>query len=1428
MGIWKSLRNLTGVVSRKERPQGGEFDGREGTRDLPLDGARSCHFEVMEPRRVLDADPVLVGAVYIEDDSGTDSAGDTFYVAFQGGSSTTTLSRVVIDGNQDGNPNALSEPDVYFDTIASNQNGQGNGSGGASPFTLSNKSIGVTADQVRVSVVDGGTRIVLDIEDFRAGDVLVFTIDVDQFFSNKPDDQVTSGIEFAGSSVTAVFQDPHYDFAPRQGSTDGVFQYQFGFGSDDVQDTGVLSMLPSKQNRETGNGLATIENRTAGALDQFSLTPKPVTIAGNVWHDRDLDLIRDSGEEAISGVTLRLQMKDANGNYVDVVRNGSSVTTLTDGSGHYEFGSSLGLMPGTYRVVQQQPTGYDFSVGEVPGTVAGSAVGTSPGENVLSEITIPLGDQHAINYDFAEARGASLSGHVYHDRNDNGIRESGEEGIGGVQLLITPVSTIGVQLSITTTTDANGFYSVTGLAPGEYTVTEVVQPAGYVDGKDTPGTVDGIKVGSVVNPGDHLSKIVLNSGSQGINYDFGELRYGSISGHVKIKTPEGDCVSFGDPRYRPIPGVVIELHDASGNVIRSTVTDAQGKYRFDDLPAGVYSVVEIMPANFPYLQGTAGVGTIDGISVGSNATVDQLTQIALGPGQNGINYDFCEVEPAQISGHVYHDLDDDGLRESGEPPIAGATISLFDADGNKVAETKSDGTGYYVFSNLYRGTYRIVETQPSGWIDGKESLGSVNGVATGTVGADRFDNIVILGGQTGANYDFGEIKLGSIGGRVKTDLDGDCVYEPGIGERPISGVTVELRDATGKVIATRVTGADGLYLFDNLRPGEYSVFEHQPTGLFHQGQQVGYVDGTSTVGPGVVAGQDLVSSITITSGLQLRGYDFCEVPGASISGFVYQDGATINALFGQTYSAAELAAMRDGQLSGDDTRLAGVVLELRNGITGEPIMASAAAPGVYASGPIRTTTDANGFYIFTGLPAGNYAVFQIQPDGYTDHLDTAGTTSGVAVNPALGIDTSVLSTLSAGVNTNNDAILRIALGVGQQSQLNNFSEVRVQSTPYFPPPETPQLPPINLVQNRLDPTIPLGLFGQQTVGPNLQVRFRHWDPTADYSWHLSVINNGTPRGNADPTVGPGPGWESASFLSREKWLSIDMTRGNWTQGKFDETTGEASEVRRVEFGAPDGIPVVGDFNGDGTDEVAIYNEGDWFVDINGNGRWDQDDLYAQLGTSQDRPVTGDWDGDGKDDIGIYGPMWPRDPVAIETDPGLPDPDNRRMRDPKNVPPGMAEATDGARTLKLTADGLERQDLIDHVFAYGDPVDVPIAGDWNGDGIRTIGVFHSGTWRLDLDGDGRWTRADGEFEFGDKGDVPVIGDWNGDGIEEIGVFRAGTWILDTNGNREIDATDRVFEMGETGDRPITGDWDGDGIDDPGLYRASPPAAWRQAG
>ena len=63
-----------------------------------------------------------------------------------------------------------------------------------------------------------------------------------------------------------------------------------------------------------------------------------------------------------------------------------------------------------------------------------------------------------------------------------------------------------------------------------------------------------------------------------------------------------------------------------------------------------------------------------------------------------------------------------------------------------------------------------------------------------------------------------------------------------------------------------------------------------------------------------------------------------------------------------------------------------------------------------------------------------------------------------------------------------------------------------------------------------------------------------------------------------------------------------------------------------------------------------------------------------------------------------------------------------------------------------------------------------------------------------------------------GDLPVVGDWNGDGRTKVGLFRQGFfWILDYNGNGLWDGpgVDRVISLGQGGDTPVIGDWNGDG-------------------
>lgn len=80
----------------------------------------------------------------------------------------------------------------------------------------------------------------------------------------------------------------------------------------------------------------------------------------------------------------------------------------------------------------------------------------------------------------------------------------------------------------------------------------------------------------------------------------------------------------------------------------------------------------------------------------------------------------CDANPCPTScgvcGTKFHDLDGDGVRDSGEPPLAGWTIRLLDPSNTVVATTVTDANGDYCFTGLPCGAYTVAEVQQPGWI----------------------------------------------------------------------------------------------------------------------------------------------------------------------------------------------------------------------------------------------------------------------------------------------------------------------------------------------------------------------------------------------------------------------------------------------------------------------------------------------------------------------------------------------------------------------------------------------------------------------------------------------------------------------------------------------------------------------------------------
>ncbi len=675
------------------------------------------------------------------------------------------------------------------------------------------------------------------------------------------------------------------------------------------------------------------------------------SISGFVWHDADNDGVKDVGETSgVAGVAITLVGTDDLNAPIN-----TTVNTVADGS--YAFS---GLRPGTYSLSEGSVSGYLPGLAQLgSGANAAGTVDNNPASsafgNQINTIVLQSGDS-ANGYSFGELLGAALSGTVFNDTNADGDQDLGEPGVATVTLTLTGSDDLGQVINSTTTTAADGRYSFTNLRPSDgsgYTITES-QPSPYVDSIDAVGSLGGVLGNDV------LSAIIVSSNDSGISYNFSELS-SAIAGYVYVDYDNDGIFDNGEA---PLPSVTISLTGAQN---QTTTTDANGYYLFTGLPTGSYTITETHAGG--WAEGIVSVGSAGGTVVGSN----QINSITLSTTSVAAGYNFAERGNAQISGFVWHDMNNNGVREGAENSgVSAIVITLtglddFGAAVNETATTTADGS--YSFSNLRPGTYALSEGSVAGYLPGLAQVGSgatVAGTAdnapTSPTYGNQISGIVVQNGDSTSDYSFGELLTTSLSGTVFNDNNGDGDQDTG--EPGIEGVTVILSgadDLNQPINQSASSAVDGSYSFINLRPSNgagYTLTQTQPGG---------YTDSSDTVGSlGGTLGNDVISAILVASDDSGIGYNFAE-QSSGISGYVFAD-----------YN-------NNGNFDSGEPGLPGVVISL----TGAQVE--------------TTTTDANGYYIITGLLSGVYTITETQPAAWTAGIISAGSVAG-SVEGTVGIN----------------------------------------------------------------------------------------------------------------------------------------------------------------------------------------------------------------------------------------------------------------------------------------------------------------------------------------------------------------------------------------------------------------------------------------
>lgn len=277
---------------------------------------------------------------------------------------------------------------------------------------------------------------------------------------------------------------------------------------------------------------------------------------------------------------------------------------------------------------------------------------------------------------------------------------------------------------------------------------------------------------------------------------------------------------------------------------------------------------------------------------------------------------------------------------------------------------------------------------------------------------------------------------------------------------------------------------------------------------------------------------------------------------------------------------------------------------------------------------------------------------------------------------------------------------------------------------------------------------------------------------------------------------------------------------------FQNVLIEASTGARPQWNQFD----LGDYDGNGAlDLYAISRTGNQVYVANGFGSgYFTGPYWSTEVPSSGAARVGDYDGDGRPDVyhfdgatvSVYlGGLrsagedlttWFESPVLTPWDAG-----------PECVGPGRCDKVGfvtASRQYNLR-DNLSWEGGNYHSFFFGAPGDVPLMGDWDGDGVSTPGMFRPSNGFAYIANKNATQVAPLEFFFGIAGDIPLAGDWNGNGRDSLSIYRPSEGRLYVSNRLETQFAEFSYPFALAGSEPFAGDFNGDGKADLGLYRAS---------
>ncbi|MBK8146105.1 MAG: hypothetical protein IPK62_14510 [Bacteroidetes bacterium] len=688
------------------------------------------------------------------------------------------------------------------------------------------------------------------------------------------------------------------------------------------------------------------------------------TIGNYVWMDLNGNGINDEAvSDGLNGQVVELWKETFTGSNVYVLDQTTTTANNGGNPGYYQF---VVCENANYKVKFPTSTS-NLKITKqtiTPATDlnsdASKADGFSPVFAIDKNGSGVAKDNMTIDAGYFEP--AQLGNYVWNDLDKDGVQDGNEVGVAGIT--VTLCNSLNNTIS-STITDAYGYYKFQPLNPDIYKV-KFTLPANYqFTAKDAAGNDE---TDSDVDPGLGVTdNVVVVSGDSNMTVDAGiyfvQPSTAKVGNFVWYDLNKDGIQNVGETG---ISGVTVTLYNLAGDIVATTITDADGFYCFTDVIPGTYSVGFSTP---PGLTISPNNGAV---SNPSNSDANPLTGLTatfvvvagdnipyVDAGMYNISLDFPLL--GGLGDRVWYDVNQNGLQDANESGVPGVTVTLYQADGATIiSTTTTDGFGYYIFNALAAGQYVVgFSNLPASYVLTTQNVGADSTInSDANIGTGKTSVISLGAGQYNMTYDAGiyntnPLNNNSIGDFVWNDLDKDGIQDAG--EPGVPGVTVTLYDNLNNVISTTSTDGNGFYLFPDLPNGVFYVgFSNLPPGYIFStaGQGTPATDSDPNVSTGLTTTVTLVGNTHITdldAGINLGN---TKIGKGSLGDLVWYD------------------MNNNGLQDPGEAGVAGVTVTLyeSDGVT------------VIST----TTTNALGEYIFTGLDAGGYVVgFTNLPVGFT-------------------------------------------------------------------------------------------------------------------------------------------------------------------------------------------------------------------------------------------------------------------------------------------------------------------------------------------------------------------------------------------------------------------------------------------------------------